>query len=100
MVYFKPDPKSAESLKSLLLKTSQALEGKIKNVFEGHGYTISDYTPHLTIAEKIPQEELLQIKKETSGFKRKIEFEVNCLYLYRQKENSKNWKELARVRLL
>ena len=97
VVYFKLDKDSADLMKKFLIKTTKALKGKIKDVFKGHKYTPSEYTPHMTIAEMIPREVLPKIKKELARFKGEIEFEVDSVYLYEQKGDSKTWKEFTRI---
>ncbi len=98
VVYFKPDKDSADLMKKFLIKATKALKGKIKDVFEDHKYTPSEYTPHMTIAEKIPSKVLPKIKKELARFKGEIEFEVDSIYLYKQKGDSKIWQEFAKIK--
>ncbi|NQS88313.1 2'-5' RNA ligase family protein [Patescibacteria group bacterium] len=98
VAYFKPDKDSADLMKKFLIKTIKALKGKIKDVFEGHKYTLSEYSPHMTIAEKIPKRALSKVKKELSRFKGEIEFEVDSIYIYKQRSDSKIWEELTRIK--
>ncbi len=98
VVYFRLDEGSADLMKKFLVKTTKALKGKIKNVFKGHKYTPSEYTPHMTIAEKVPKEVLPKIKKELARFRGKIEFEIDSIYLYEQRGSSRTWKEFAKIR--
>jgi len=98
VVYFRPDKDSADLMKKLLVKATKALKGEVEDVFKGHKYTSSEYTPHMTIAEMIPKEALPTVKKELSRFRGKIEFEVDSIYLYKKRGNSKIWKEFAKIK--
>lgn len=98
VAYFELDKASADWMKKFLVKATKTLKGKIKDVFEGHKYTPSEYTPHMTIAEMIPEEALPTVKKELSRFRGKIEFQVDSIYLYKKRGDSKIWKEFAKIK--
>lgn len=96
--YFEIDKDSEKQMEKLLVIVTNALKGKVKNVFDDDNYTPGKYTAHMTIAERVPDKVFPKLKKELQSFKGKMEFKVSSVYLYKQKSGSKVWNELARIK--
>lgn len=97
VAFFEPDAESSDFLKKLLIKTMEALNGKVNNVYDDYNFTPGKFVPHMTIAERIPENVFEAIKKELGSFNKKESFFVSSVFLYRQKENSSTWENVEEI---
>lgn len=91
VVYFKPDNRSESVLKSVLVKIFPTLKSHTKAIYNYFIVEPDSYRPHMTIAERIPEEVLPKLKQELNGEKVNFTFEVNSVQLLVQPEGSKVW---------
>ena len=97
VAFFKLDKESSKFIKTLLVITMKSLNGRVKNVYDDYNFTPEKYKPHMTIAEKIPDDSLPLVKKELSSIKKTLDFSIKSVFLYKQKGNSKLWQELKEI---
>ena len=98
VIYFAPDKKSDELLKNILNKTLNILDGKTKDVYADYKLSKDNFTPHITIAEKIPENEFRKIKQETKNIKEKLKFTAKEIILYKQNQNSRIWEDVEKIK--
>ncbi len=99
VAYFAPDEKSLIKLKGVFSKTITSLSGKTQDVYEDYKLSTNDFKPHITIAEKIPTDELKKVKKGLSDVNEKLSFDCNFIYLYKQEKGSRIWREVGKIKL-
>ncbi|OGM26541.1 hypothetical protein A3D00_03500 [Candidatus Woesebacteria bacterium RIFCSPHIGHO2_02_FULL_38_9] len=97
VAFLEPDGNSSKYLLKLLTKAVSCFGRNVKNTFSDYSFTPEKFKPHMTIAEKIPKEELSRLKKELSKEKVDESFEVNSVYLYRQSKGTSIWQERAKI---
>lgn len=98
VVYFEPDKKSKDKFKYLLSFAIPAFQAKIKNSLLDKNFTLEKYTPHMTIAERIPADILPSIKNDLSKLKVELKFKVSSVFLYVQGKQSVKWEKLKEIR--
>lgn len=98
VAYLKPDENSEEELRNLLKTILPKLQSHTKHIYDYFIDKVDDYHPHMTIAEAIPADALLKIKKELGLEKVNITFGVNSLKLLIQPQGSHEWKIKKSVR--
>ena len=97
VAYFGPDEQSLRYLKSFLIKTTKALKGKIKNVYDDYNFTPEKFKPHMTIAEKIPSKILPLVKEKLAKLDTSLSFDVTAIFLYGQKMRSVIWNRVEKI---
>ncbi len=97
VAFFKPDTESSIFLKSLLLETTEILKGKIRNVHDDRCFLPENFSPHMTIAEKIPEEVFRSVKKELDDINEKGSFTVSSVFLYTQTVGENLWCNAAEI---
>jgi hypothetical protein len=78
-------------------KTVKSLIGNIVNVYGEYNIAPAKFNPHMTIAEKIPDNHLPKIKSELSSFRNIFKFEVNAVFVFKQNAGVKRWKLLQEI---
>lgn len=91
VAFFKPDKESEEYLRSLLIKATKALQGRVKNVYNDYNFTPEKFKPHMTIAEKIPDDTFKEVKRELNNLVEKDSFPVLSVFLFKQAGGSNLW---------
>ena len=97
VAYFKPNIRSTQCLKNIFYKTMLVLKGRITRVYKDYKISNNTYHPHMTIAEKIPDEVFPKIKNELDSQKVKLEFDISSIKLYRQHINSSVWQLISDI---
>lgn len=98
VIFFKPDQKSEEYLKDLFEKVTNGLKPLVKDAYKNYNLKIDNYNPHITIAEKIPEEKFKLIKQELSRENFDFSFKVDSIYLFKQEENSREWIKVKEIK--
>ena len=97
VAFVKPDSKSQKYIASLLEKMVKSLAGNIVNVYGEYNITSAKFNPHMTIAEKIPDNHLPKIKSELSSFRNIFKFNVKAVFVFKQNTEVKRWKLLQEI---
>jgi 2'-5' RNA ligase len=97
VAFLEPTPESSAFLVTLLTLVTERFEGKVRQVYADYNFTPSTFTPHMTIAEKIPDWELPAVKDELGQVQGHRSFEVKGISLYKQPSGSLTWSEVARI---
>jgi 2'-5' RNA ligase len=92
VLYFKPDERSKNYLKSALESIFLTIKLCTKPIYNYYIVEPDSYRPHMTIAERIPKEVFSKLKQELSKEKVNFTFEVDSIWLLVQPEGSKVWK--------
>ena len=99
VVFFAPDKNSNIFIKKVFLKVIKSLENKVKDVYDNYKMSVKNFNPHLTIAERIPDNEFKIIKEDLDKAKENLVFECSFLCLYRQEFESRIWNKIGEVKL-
>jgi len=99
VAFIEPDDKSSIFLVDLLVTATNCLSGKAKNVYDDYNFSPENFKPHMTVAEKIPDDTFEQVKKELKNLNIDFSFPVSSVYLYGQDEGSKIWNKVAEINL-
>jgi 2'-5' RNA ligase len=99
VAFFEPSPDSSSYLIKLLTEATNGLKGKVKNVYEDYNFSPEKYKPHMTIAEKIPEDKFRSIKNELNKIQVNSNFISDCVYLYKQVDDSPVWSEVIKLPL-
>jgi 2'-5' RNA ligase len=94
---FSPDKKSVAFIKDLLIRATELLGNKVKNVYDDYNFSPRKFKPHMTIAEKIPDDTLAEVKKELDKTQEILTFDVKSVCLYKQEGNLKMWRKLREI---
>ena len=100
VAYFAPDKKSSDYLKETFSKTITSLSGNVEDVSADYTLSADSFTPHMTIASKVPGDVFKQIKKDSAGVKENLFFVCKFIYLYKQDGKSLVWESVGKVELL
>jgi 2'-5' RNA ligase len=92
-----------EDLRRLYSKLKKAVEKHAKTIFgvagKGNFDSVDDFIPHVTIAKKITDAKLKNIKKKLEGIKFESESTATSFLLYKKKKSG-HWEEVHRVDLI
>lgn len=97
VAFVKPDSKSSKYIINLLVKTVKLLNGYTKNVYSEYSPTPDKFNPHMTIAEKIPNNSLSKIKKELKNFNHVFSFRVESIFVFKKATDAKTWDMLREI---
>lgn len=97
VVYFAPNKESKKLLRDIFRTLSQSLQNNVQKIYGAYPETPSDYNPHITITECVPDEDLPFIRRELSTTREHFSFSASSLYLYTQKPESKIWEKLLEI---
>lgn len=97
VAFVKPDSKSSKYIINLLVKTVKFLEGYTKSVYSEYSPTPDKFNPHMTIAEKIPNNSLPKIKKELKNFNNVFSFKVESIFVFKKATDAKSWGMLREI---
>jgi 2'-5' RNA ligase len=97
VAFFEPDINSSEFIKGLLVKATKLLSGMVKNVYDDYNFTPDKFKPHMTIAEKIPNDIFQDVKNELNKLEKKGSFLVSSVYLFKQQDNSNFWNKVDEI---
>lgn len=99
IAFFAPDISSAKSIKEIFIAVINSLCDQTEDVYDDYKLSASEFNPHMTIAERVPNDKFETIKKELSEVKEKLSFGVEFVYLYKQEEKSSSWNKIGKVNL-
>lgn len=99
VLYFKPDSATQEFTKNLFIDLSGVLSAKIRNRHLDFIVIAENFSAHMTIADKIPNDAFEIIKKAPISILEAIFFDVSSIDLYYQEANSSIYKLLKTVHL-
>jgi 2'-5' RNA ligase len=97
VAFFEPNAESINYLKSLLVKTTKSLEGRVKNVYDDYNFTPEKFKPHMTIAERMPEDSFVAVKEELDGLNENGEFAVSSVFVYKCEPETNQWSNLCEV---
>jgi len=99
VVFVEPDKESSDFVKNLLVSATVVLRSRVKNVYADYNFTLDKFKPHMTIAEKLPPDLFIDVKKELEHMAVKKSFLVNSVWLYRERDNwSKIWEPVNEIK--
>jgi len=99
VAYFKPDVKSSIKIKDLVIKAADVLDNRISLYYDDYNFQPENIVPHMTIAEKLPQEKFSEIKLALNNVIIDFSFQVSSVYLFRQLSGANEWEESSEIRL-
>jgi len=97
VAFVKPDSKSSKYITNLLVKTLKSLKGYTKSVYSEYSPTPDKFNPHMTIAEKIPNNSLSKIKEELKNFKHVFSFKIESIFVFKKVTDTKSWDMLQEI---
>lgn len=97
VVYLGPSDESALLLKTLHAHILNILAPIVTHAFSDYTMSGKEFSPHLTIAERIPSEEFETIKKEFSGPAEPITFPATSIDLYRRSPETKQYDKILEI---
>ena len=98
VAFFAPDKKSAVLLKKIFLKVVEKLRNKVKDVYDDYKLSVECFNPHLTISERILDNEFQKIKKELNKINENLVFKCEFLCLYKQEPKSRIWNKVGEIK--
>lgn len=98
VVFFAPDEVSTKFLKELHITAVNCLREKTKNVFEDYIFILEKFRPHLTIAERMPDEVFVKVREEIKDQRFNFSFSVNSVYLFKKAETDKVWRVVEEIK--
>lgn len=97
VAFFEPDIESTDYLKNILVKVTECIGGKVKNVYDDYNFTPEKFKPHMTIAERIPDDNFIEVKKELDGLNEYGEFKVSSIFVYKHEPETNRWQSLREI---
>jgi 2'-5' RNA ligase len=98
VAFFQPDSRSSAFLRDLLMKATNRLSGRVKDVYDDYSFAPEEFKFHMTIAEAIPGEQLPKIREELSSVVFRGSFLVSSVRLFRNSDDSNVWSELVEIK--
>ena len=98
VIYFEPDNDSSKYLLDLVLWVSKSLRNKARNVFKDYNFSPDKFKPHMTIAERIPKNIFVNIRKDLQNIKVNFSFLIDSVYLYRLDNSARVWINISEIR--
>ncbi len=95
VAFFKPDLESTDKIKNLLIKTKSDLSDIITNAYPDYPANSEQFIPHCTIAEKIPNAKLPNIRRDLESLSVNQSFNVNSIFLLRKQQEK--WLPISEI---
>lgn len=99
VVFLNPKPLSASLLKQLLILATESLGEKVKFVYPDYNFKPEKFKPHMTIAERIPDDKFESVKSDVENQKLQVSFIMQNIFLYSNDEGSNVWTEVTKIPL-
>lgn len=80
-----------------MIKVTGGIGEKVKNVYDDYNFTPEKFKPHMTIAERIPEDVFIKIKGELEKQKESGQFIVNSVFLYKLEKDNNQWESLQEI---
>ncbi len=84
VAFFKPDSPSSEKIKALFKVIQTNISNITTNIWPYYPTNPEKFTPHLTIAEHLPDPDFEQIKQDLQSLSINQEFIVNSIFLLKK----------------
>lgn len=98
VAFFNPSKPSINYLKNLLTKATDLIKNNVKNVYDDYNFTPEKFNPHMTIAERIPDDSFQNVKNELNKVSEKGSFNVSSIFLYKYNLATKQWLSISEIK--